>query len=107
MVELVVDTADLAKPERGRGDVTMIEYQNIFTQVQVRGHPEMGMDNENNMAAERIGRPWFSTLAGLIGNAQLGPVYLGWAGYDQLATGLLWFNIVGLNMLCAGGLVDP
>ena len=26
------------------------EYQNIFTQVQVQGRPEMGMDNENNLA---------------------------------------------------------
>jgi photosynthetic reaction center M subunit len=67
------------------------EYQNIFTQVQVQGHPEMGMDNENNLAAERTKSASFSTLAGLIGNAQLGPVYLGWAGTISLATGLLWF----------------
>ena len=46
----------------------MIEYQNIFTQVQVRGPVEMGVDNENNMAAERGGTPWFSRFAGWIGN---------------------------------------
>ena len=40
----------------------MIEYQNIFTQVQVRGPVEMGVDNENNMAAERGGTPWFCLL---------------------------------------------
>ena len=34
----------------------MIEYQNIFTQVQVRGPAEMGLDNEaGTMAAERMG----------------------------------------------------
>ena len=33
----------------------MIEYQNIFTQVQVRGPAEMGLDNETGtMAAERM-----------------------------------------------------
>ena len=75
----------------------MIEYQNIFTQVQVRGPAEMGLDNEaGTMAAERMGTPWFSNLAGWIGNAQLGPVYLGWTGMIGLATGLAWFFIVVL-----------
>ena len=62
----------------------MIEYQNIFTQVQVRGPVEMGVDNENNMAAERGGTPWFSRFAGWIGNAQIGPVFLGWTGVIAL-----------------------
>ncbi len=83
------------------------EYQNIFTQVQVQGEPEMGMDNENNMASERTKGASFSTLAGLVGNAQLGPIYLGWAGTVSLATGLLWFNIVGLNMLSQVGWSIP
>ena len=39
MVELVVRTSNLAKSNRY---VIMIEYQNIFTQVQVRGPAEMG-----------------------------------------------------------------
>jgi len=59
MVELVVRIANLAKSNR---DVIMLEYQNIFTQVQVRGPAEMGIDNENNMSAERIGKPGFSWL---------------------------------------------
>jgi hypothetical protein len=33
---------------RRRG-TEMAEYQNIFTQVQVQGPPEWGMDNENNL----------------------------------------------------------
>ena len=85
----------------------MIEYQNIFTQVQVRGPVEMGVDNENNMAAERGGTPWFSRLAGWIGNAQIGPVFLGWTGIIALSTGLLWFVIVGLNMLAQVGWSIP
>ena len=104
MVELVVRTSNLAKSNRY---VIMIEYQNIFTQVQVRGPAEMGMDNENNMSSERVGNPRFSNLIGWLGNAQLGPVYLGWTGVISLATGLLWFNIVGLNMLAQVGWSIP
>jgi hypothetical protein len=85
----------------------MAEYQNIFTQVQVQGPVEWGMDNENNMKEERIGKPFFSQLVGWIGNAQIGPVFLGWTGMISLATGLLWFNIVGLNMLAQVGWSIP
>jgi photosynthetic reaction center M subunit len=83
------------------------EYQNIFNQVQVQGTPEWGMDNENNMMAERIGKPGFSTLIGWLGNAQLGPFYLGWTGMVSLATGLIWFVIVGMNMLAQVGYSLP
>jgi photosynthetic reaction center M subunit len=75
----------------------MAEYQNIFTQVQVQGPPEMGMDNSNNLAEGRYGKPGFSTLFGLFGNAQLGPLYLGPFGVVSLATGFLWFFIVGMS----------
>ena len=76
------------------------EYQNIFTQVQVRGEPEMGMAMEDNIqGGDRTRTATFSNLAGWLGNAQIGPIYLGWAGVISMATGLLWFNIVGLNML--------
>ena len=76
------------------------EYQNIFTQVQVQGEPEMGMDlQENILGGGRTRKASFSTLIGWLGNAQLGPIYLGWAGLISLATGTLWFNIVGFNML--------
>jgi photosynthetic reaction center M subunit len=85
----------------------MIEYQNIFTQVQVSGPPEMGMDNENNMAEERLGKPSFSRLIGAIGNAQLGPFYLGWTGMVSIATGILALNIIGLNMLAQVGWSIP
>ena len=37
----------------------------------------------------------FSTLMGWIGNAQLGPIYLGTAGVVSMATGLIWFVMVG------------
>jgi len=85
----------------------MADYQNIFTQVQVQGPPEMGMDNENNMAAERFGRGGFSTLLGWLGNAQLGPIFLGYSGTIALVTGTLALNIIGFNMLAQVGWSIP
>lgn len=85
----------------------MPEYQNIFTQVQIQGAPDWGMDNENNMMEERTLKPGYSRLVGWFGNAQLGPIYLGTAGLVSLATGVLWLNIVGLNMLAQVGWSIP
>jgi photosynthetic reaction center M subunit len=75
----------------------MAGYQNIFTLVQVRGAPEMGAPLPKTDVA-RDGKPFFSWLAGKIGNAQIGPIYLGWTGTLSLLFGLAWFEIVGLNM---------
>ena len=85
----------------------MPEYQNIFTQVQVRGPVEVGLDNEYNMAAERLGAGWFSSLFGWLGTAQLGPFYLGWTGMVGLATGFMAIFIIGLNMLAQVGWSIP
>ena len=75
----------------------MTEYQNIFTRVQVRGHPEEGVPLAYN-ARDRVGQPFFSYWAGKIGNAQIGPVYLGWLGVASLMFGFAAFEIIGLNM---------
>jgi photosynthetic reaction center M subunit len=75
----------------------MAEYQNIFTQVQVQGPPEMGIDPDGLLSRERTSGASFSSLAGLFGNAQLGPIYLGTFGVVSLATGFAWFFIVGLS----------
>ena len=72
----------------------MAEYQNIFTQVQVRGVPEMGMV-ENVEMGNRTTSAGFSNLLGWIGNAQLGPIYLGTFGVVSLACGAIWFMIIG------------
>jgi photosynthetic reaction center M subunit len=72
----------------------MAEYQNIFTQVQVQAAPEMGMV-ENVELDNRTSGAGFSSLLGWIGNAQLGPIYLGSFGVISLATGLIWFMMVG------------
>jgi photosynthetic reaction center M subunit len=73
----------------------MAEYQNIFTQVQVRAAPEMGMAMDDVELGERGKSASFSSLLGWFGNAQLGPIYLGTWGSISLATGLIWFTMVG------------
>jgi photosynthetic reaction center M subunit len=72
----------------------MAEYQNIFTQVQVRAVPEMGMVEKVDLSNRTKGAT-FSSLAGWFGNAQLGPIYLGTFGTVSLAAGLIWFMMVG------------
>ncbi len=72
----------------------MAEYQNFFTQVQVSAAPEMGMVEGVDVGARTKGAT-FSTLMGWIGNAQLGPIYLGTAGVVSMVTDLIWFVMVG------------
>ncbi|WP_422373555.1 photosynthetic reaction center subunit M [Hoeflea sp.] len=80
----------------------MMEYQNIFTQVQVRGPVESGMPLPRG-DDERVGKPFYNWLAGWFGNAQIGPVYLGFLGTASLIAGTIWFVIVGFNMLASVG----
>jgi photosynthetic reaction center M subunit len=80
----------------------MNEYQNIFTAVQVRGHPEMGIALPAG-DAERIGKPGFVHFFGRFGNAQVGPIYPGFLGFASLLFGLVAFEIIGLNMWASVG----
>jgi photosynthetic reaction center M subunit len=74
----------------------MAEYQNIFTQVQVRGPLYAGVPTERDMY-QRSGGGFFYWL-GRIGDAQVGPFYLGWAGLASLLCGFIAIEIIGLNM---------
>ncbi len=76
----------------------MAEYQNIFNQVQVQGPPEMGMAG-NGAELERSDGASFSTWLGWFGNAQIGPIHLGWFGVISVISFMIWFFIVGMNML--------
>ena len=78
----------------------MSAYQNIFTQVQVRSHPETGVPSTES-DDWRVGTPFFSYWIGKIGNAQIGPVHLGWTGIISLFSGFLAFEIIGLNMMAS------
>jgi photosynthetic reaction center M subunit len=80
----------------------MAEYQNIFTQVQVRGTPEMGLVENVEMGNRTTGAR-FSNLLGWFGNAQLGPIYLGTFGVISLATGAIWFFLVGASFWYQAG----
>ena len=75
----------------------MATYQNIFTQVQVRGTPELGVPSAESHL-DRLGKGGFSRLLGILGNAQIGPIYLGWTGLLSLFCGFIAIEIIGLNM---------
>ncbi|MEM9383739.1 MAG: photosynthetic reaction center subunit M [Pseudomonadota bacterium] len=75
----------------------MSEYQYIFTRVQVRAAPSPGIPTESS-ESERTKGAFFNWLAGAIGNAQIGPIYLGWFGVTSLICGFAAFEIIGLNM---------
>ena len=73
------------------------DYQNIFTAVQPRGPFEVGAPTDH--PENRFGTPFFSYWVGLFGNAQIGPIYLGWWGVISLITGTLSLNIIGIHYL--------
>ncbi len=78
----------------------MIEYQNIFTRVQVHGPADFGVPlKPGNWPREKgITTNW---LLGIIGDAQLGPIYLGTLGIASLFCGFIAIEIIGLNMLAS------
>jgi len=75
----------------------MPEYQNIFTRVQIRGPLHEGVPAPSG-AWGRQGKPFFSYLLGQIGNAQVGPIYLGSLGVASIICFVVAFEIIGLNM---------
>ena len=79
----------------------MAEYQNLFTTVQPTSrhlHEGIPLGRYNS---SRDFKPWLFHLLGRLGNAQIGPIYLGRLGLASLFCGLLWFTIIGMNMLAS------
>ncbi len=76
----------------------MTDYQNIFTRVQLKAPVHAGVSDVIDTQGERIGTPGFEYWLGKIGNAQLGPIYLGWTGVLSIVFGLVAIEIIGLNM---------
>ena len=76
------------------------EYQNIFTSVQVTSpsYPGISIGRDTH---EREGPAIHMHLLGRLGDAQLGPIYLGWLGICSLLCGFIAFEIIGLNFLAA------
>jgi photosynthetic reaction center M subunit len=80
----------------------MAEYQNIFTRLQVNNPAYPGVDFLPGTAeGGREVPPFFMYLLGKIGDAQIGPIYLGWAGVTSAACFFIAFEIIGLNMLAS------
>lgn len=78
----------------------MPRYQNIFTQVQLSPVPEAGIALPPGDEPRTRGIS-FSHLFGRFGQAQVGPIYLGWLGLLSIAFGFLAIEIIGLNMLAS------
>jgi photosynthetic reaction center M subunit len=78
----------------------MAEYQNIFTQVQIRGPHYPGVPVEGP-SGHRVGQELHSYWLGKLGDAQIGPVYLGFTGLASLFCGFIAFEIIGLNMFAS------
>jgi len=74
-----------------------MEYQNIFTRVQVNAPAYPGVPiGDDEMW--RTGKPFESYWAGKFGDAQIGPIYLGATGVLSLICGFIAIEIIGLNM---------
>ncbi|WP_284178899.1 photosynthetic reaction center subunit M [Rhabdaerophilum sp. SD176] len=80
----------------------MAYYQNIFTRVQVHGDPDLGIPLAPHLY-ERGKTTAHSYWLGKIGDAQLGPIYLGWTGVTSLICGFIAFEIIGLHMWASVG----
>nr|WP_294553036.1 photosynthetic reaction center subunit M [uncultured Rhodopila sp.] len=78
----------------------MPEFQNVFTRVQVKGPSHIGVELPRG-SWKRTGEPFHLYLLGLIGDAQIGPIYLGFSGIASFICGFIAFEIIGLNMLAS------
>jgi photosynthetic reaction center M subunit len=79
----------------------MAQYQNLFTRVQAVGPAHMGVALPAGNSPRTGKQPWFSYWLGKLGNAQIGPIYLGGLGVASLLLGMLSINIIGFNMLAS------
>ena len=78
----------------------MAEYQNIFTRVQVHAPAYAGVPLGRGTWV-RQGKPFMAYWLGKIGDAQIGPIYLGFTGVISLVFGFIAIEIIGLNMMAS------
>jgi photosynthetic reaction center M subunit len=79
-----------------------MQYQNLFTRVQAVGPTHDGVELGPQNSARDI-KPFLVHLFGRLGNAQIGPFYLGTLGLISIVTGTLSINIMGFYMLASVG----
>jgi photosynthetic reaction center M subunit len=77
----------------------MAEYLNLFTTVQAHGPADLGVPLGPRNSPRTGTEPLIVHLFGRLGNAQIGPIYLGGLGLASLVMGMLAINIMGFNML--------
>ncbi|MBC8056859.1 MAG: photosynthetic reaction center subunit M [Rhizobiales bacterium] len=77
-----------------------LEYQNLFTTVQATTPLNVSVPIGRD-GAERSRALTHVHPLGWIGDAQLGPIYLGWFGVASLLCGFICIEIIGLNMLAS------
>ncbi len=77
-------------------------YESLFNRVQVRTEPDPGVALPAG-SLPRLGRGSFSYLYGILGDAQIGPIYLGTFGIASLFCGFVAIEIIGLNMWASVG----
>ncbi|MEE4639705.1 MAG: photosynthetic reaction center subunit M [Wenzhouxiangella sp.] len=75
----------------------MAENLNIFTRAQAHGPIDYGVPLPSGND-QRIGQPFHFKWLGWIGDAQVGPIYLGTYGFASILTGFIAIQIMGLNM---------
>ncbi len=79
----------------------MAEYQNIFTQVQVKGPAHLGVPLYRDQFGRTGTKPLHIYLLGILGDAQVGPIYLGLTGVASIIFGFIAIEIIGLNMMAS------
>jgi photosynthetic reaction center M subunit len=79
--------------------LSQIEYQNIFSRVQVRGPDDLGPPMDKRNIWQRSDKPLHIHLFGRFGEAQVGPAYLGFLGLTSIICFVIAFQIIGWNML--------
>jgi photosynthetic reaction center M subunit len=79
----------------------MLDYQNIFTRVQVHGTPYPAYDAPTDSIWGRGIKPGFYYWIGKLGDAQIGPIRLGTLGILSIVCGVIAIEIIGLNMLAS------
>jgi photosynthetic reaction center M subunit len=78
----------------------MPQYQNLFTQIQVEGPADLGIPLDREIdQRERGTTTWHVHLLGRIGNAQIGPFYLGFLGVASIFFFVIGFTAIGWNYL--------
>jgi len=81
----------------------MLEYQNLFSRIQVRPpQPDPGLPLRDSPGG-RFGKGFFLRIAGYLGDSQVGPVYLGTLGVLSVLCGFIAIEIIGLNMWASVG----